>query len=122
MLPETEFIKNLLRQPQPGQVSGLIKGIGDDCAVLGEKDGRVTLLTVDTLVDRVHFDLSWHPPFLLGRKAAAVNISDIAAMGGIPRFALLSVAADWTRFRGPDARGVGDATGVPVISLTLSSV
>jgi thiamine-monophosphate kinase len=43
------------------------------------------------LVARVHFDTAWHDPFLLGRKSLAVNISDIAAMGGTPQFALLSM-------------------------------
>ena len=70
---------------------GVVQGIGDDCAVI-DKDGRhVLLLTMDTLVESVHFDRSWHPPFLLGRKAVSVNVSDIAAMGGRPSFALLSL-------------------------------
>ncbi len=93
MLPETKFIKTLVKSLEPGNSPGLLKGIGDDCAVLGQRGAQATLLTVDSLVAGVHFDLAWHPPFLLGRKAAAVNISDIAAMGGTPRFALLSVAA-----------------------------
>ena len=70
----------------------VIKGIGDDCAVLRKDTGNCFLVTTDTLVAGVHFDLAWHPPYLLGRKTAAVNISDIAAMGGQPRFALLSMA------------------------------
>jgi thiamine-monophosphate kinase len=70
----------------------LIKGIGDDCAVLRKDSKSCFLVTTDTLVDGVHFDLAWHPPFSLGRKSAAVNLSDIAAMGGQPRFALLSMA------------------------------
>lgn len=70
----------------------LLKGIGDDCAVFRLHKEKLGLLTTDTLVETVHFDLSWHPPELLGRKAAAVNLSDIAAMGGAPRFCLLSVA------------------------------
>lgn len=71
----------------------LVRGIGDDCAVIsvpGEK--KLWLLTIDTMTEKVHFDLAWHPPFLLGRKIVAVNISDIAAMGGRPRFALLAAA------------------------------
>ena len=72
----------------------MLKGIAYDGAVLAASGaGAVTLVTTDTLVEGVHFDLAWHPPALLGRKAVAVNISDIAAMGGIPRFALLSLAA-----------------------------
>ena len=93
MLPETEFIKKIVDHLDPDRSAGLLKGIGDDCAVLAQNDTKVTLVTIDSLVEKIHFDLSWHPPYLLGRKAAAVNISDIAAMGGVPRFALLSVAA-----------------------------
>ncbi len=93
MLPETEFIKKILDRLEPDRSAGLLKGIGDDCAVLAQSGTKVTLVTIDSLVEKIHFDLSWHPPYLLGRKAAAVNISDIAAMGGVPRFALLSVAA-----------------------------
>ena len=73
------------------QGNGLVQGIGDDCAVV-EKDGQnVWLLTMDTLIESVHFDCSWHPPVLLGRKAVSVNVSDIAAMGGRPVFVLLSL-------------------------------
>ena len=69
----------------------LIKGIGDDCAVVA-KDGRqVWLLTMDTLIEGVHFDPAFHPPEKLGRKAVSVNVSDIGAMGGRPAFILLSV-------------------------------
>ena len=74
----------------------VVKGIGDDCAVFGLSAGDtgdlLGLATTDTLVQNVHFNLDWHPPELLGRKAAAVNISDIAAMGGRPFLALLSIA------------------------------
>jgi thiamine-monophosphate kinase len=70
----------------------VIKGIGDDCAVIRGHGEKSWLITTDTLVESIHFDLTWHPPKLLGRKAAAVNISDIAAMGGRPVSALLSVA------------------------------
>ena len=84
-----EQINNLLGFPDNRNV---IKGIGDDCAVLRKDDRNCFLVTTDTLVAGVHFDLAWHPPFLLGRKTAAVNLSDIAAMGGEPRFALLNLA------------------------------
>ena len=75
-----------------GSSGDLLVGIGDDCAVYKMDPDRVSLVTTDTMVEGVHFDLSWHPPLELGRKAASVNISDIAAMGGLPRFALLSLA------------------------------
>ena len=70
----------------------IVKGIGDDCAVIDSGPDTVWLVTVDTLAEGVHFDTSWHPYTLLGRKAASVNISDIAAMGGMPKFALVSLA------------------------------
>ncbi len=75
-----------------GSSGDLVLGIGDDCAVYKTHPDRVNLVTTDTMVEGVHFDLAWHPPLELGRKAASVNISDIAAMGGLPRFALLSLA------------------------------
>lgn len=83
-----------IREMSVGVADDLVFGIGDDCAVIrtDDGDGLVRLLTIDSLADGVHFNRKWHPPFLLGRKAAAVNISDVAAMGGRPRFALLAMA------------------------------
>lgn len=69
----------------------LLQGIGDDCAVIKKTEETVWLLTMDTLIESVHFDCSWHPVAKLGRKAVSVNVSDIAAMGGKPVFALLSL-------------------------------
>jgi thiamine-monophosphate kinase len=69
----------------------VLVGIGDDAAVW-QSDSGIQLATTDTLVQDIHFDLdviSWEE---LGWKALAVNLSDIAAMGGIPRYALLSLA------------------------------
>lgn len=70
----------------------LHKGIGDDCAIFRSSLSDDWLVTTDMLVEGVHFDLSFHPPYLLGRKSLAVSISDIAAMGGTPQFVLLSLA------------------------------
>lgn len=67
------------------------KGIGDDCAVLETSGDRVLLVTSDTLIEGVHFTAHTLSPEALGWKALAVNISDIAAMGGIPRTAFLSI-------------------------------
>ncbi|NNF47359.1 MAG: thiamine-phosphate kinase [Desulfofustis sp.] len=71
---------------------GLMEGIGDDCAIFTSSDGHNWLVTTDMLVEGVHFDRSWHLPDLLGRKSIAVNLSDIAAMGGTPLYVLASVA------------------------------
>jgi len=70
----------------------VIKGIGDDCSVCRSSRDRVTLLTTDMLVEDVHFQLGRIPPHKLGRKSIAVNLSDIAAMGGTPKEALISIA------------------------------
>ena len=91
MISERDCINRILHYVQGLDRQDLVKGIGDDCAVIRKDGGEVLLLTTDTLVEGVHFDLSWHPPYLLGRKCAAVNLSDIAAMGGKPCFCLLSV-------------------------------
>ncbi len=70
----------------------VIKGIGDDCAVLSSTPGRVLLFTADMLVEDIHFMIDKIPFYQLGRKAIAVNLSDIAAMGGRPLVALISLA------------------------------
>ena len=71
---------------------GVILGIGDDAALTALTPGMMLLSTSDMLVQEVHFDLAWTDSASLGRKSLAVNLSDIAAMGGIPRYALLSLA------------------------------
>jgi thiamine-monophosphate kinase len=72
--------------------SGVIKGIGDDCCVFKDSEGAATVLTTDLLVETIHFLLDRIPPYLLGRKSMAVNLSDIAAMGADPREAVISIA------------------------------
>lgn len=75
----------------PGPPGDLVIGPGDDCAAFDGGDGRLWLLTCDALVDGRHFRLNRSDPELLGRRLAAVNLSDVAAMGGSPRFALVSM-------------------------------
>ena len=78
--------------PEQGEASSGVVGIGDDCAVLPQHDGLDTLVTTDLLIEDRHFLLSDISPEDLGWKSAAVNISDIAAMGGRPTGAFLSIA------------------------------
>jgi thiamine-monophosphate kinase len=71
---------------------GVERAIGDDAAAFVVPSDRLTLVTTDLLVERVHFLRDATTPFNLGYKAMAVNLSDIAAMGGTPREAFVSTA------------------------------
>ena len=68
---------------------GVKVGIGDDCALV--ETPPASLLTTDTLVEGIHFDRTLTPARLLGRKALSVNLSDIGAMSGVPRYALVNL-------------------------------
>lgn len=68
-----------------------IRGVGDDAAVIAAGD-KVFLLSTDLLVEGIHFDLVYTPLKHLGYKSAVVNISDIAAMNGIPKQLTVSLA------------------------------
>lgn len=69
----------------------VVRGIGDDTAVLKGNGGKLILFTCDVQVEGVHFLLSHITPYELGRKSLAINISDIASMGGYSTFALISL-------------------------------
>lgn len=86
-LGERELLRYLRARIPAGD--GVVIGVGDDAALV-ETTGQ-TLISSDSLVERVHFRREWSPPRLLGRKALSVNLSDIAAMAGIPRHAVVSL-------------------------------
>lgn len=89
VLSEAEIIERYLR-PLAGARSDVKLGIGDDAALLELPSGEELVLTTDALVEEVHFT-SGAPPRSLGHRALAVNLSDIAAMGAEPSWALLSL-------------------------------
>ncbi len=74
------------------RAEGVERAIGDDAAAFVVPSDELTLVTTDLLVERVHFLRHATTPFNLGHKAMAVNLSDIAAMGGTPREAFVSTA------------------------------
>lgn len=73
------------------QNKSTVKGVGDDCAVIGTGKKK-TVVSTDTLVEGVHFDMMYTPLKHLGYKAVATSLSNIAAMNAIPRQVLVSVA------------------------------
>lgn len=81
---EFEFIDNL-------KVKYSLDLVGDDCAVLPKDAETDLLLTADMLVEDVDFRIDWTTPEFLGHKALAVSLSDIAAMGGQPKWGMLSI-------------------------------
>jgi len=89
MIPESLLIGKIRRfLPED---AGLKKGIGDDAAVLPLDKKHYLLLAVDTIVDGVDFRMAEAKPEHVGRKALAINLSDIAAMGGQPCYALVAL-------------------------------
>ncbi len=94
---ETELTDRLRRLAVVPRGSGVIVGIGDDCAIFRPRNSREDLLyTTDLLVEDTHFRRANHSAGDIGWKALARGLSDIAAMGGDPRFCLVSLAlAPW---------------------------
>ncbi len=90
---ELDFIKHLRAHEQKRETlaAGLVRSIGDDAAVVGQLAGRDTVVTTDLLVEDVDFRRDSTPPAMLGHKALAISLSDIAATGARARWALLSI-------------------------------
>lgn len=118
MKGEFEFIGDIRKAfPSPQGITG----IGDDCAIIPQQNGWDTLVSTDILVEGTHFLKDDITPYQLGWKAGAVNISDIAAMGGYPTGSFLALAlpkkldSDWEN---EFLRGYGDISreyGFPLL-------
>jgi thiamine-monophosphate kinase len=89
-LGERDLVERIRRR-LPAPPPELVVGIGDDAAVAAADRGSLVVLTTDAVVEGVHFDRRFSAPSDIGYKALAVNVSDVAAMGGAPRLALLSL-------------------------------
>jgi thiamine-monophosphate kinase len=87
------------------QKDGLVIGIGDDAAIVTPGRNRLTVLTTDAQIEGVHFERAFSSPEDIGHRALAVNLSDLAAMGAEPKWALLSLAL-------PDTAEVDDVDGI----------
>ena len=90
-LTEKLLIQRIRRAAAPKGKRGVL-GIGDDCAVLPLPRGHEALVTTDFSLENVHFRREWHPADSVGHRCLARGLSDIAAMGGVPRAAFLSLA------------------------------
>jgi thiamine-monophosphate kinase len=91
-LPERQLIAQIRQMAGRGLRNGIVKGIGDDCAVLQFGRGYDSLATTDFCLEGVHFRRDWHSPESAGRRCLVRGLSDIAAMGGEPVAVFLSLA------------------------------
>ena len=90
---EFDYLKKLRARVRTGDsTAGLVRGIGDDAAVFKSSPGQNVVISTDLLLEDIDFRVETTRPDLLGHKALAVSLSDIAAMGARPRWALLSIA------------------------------
>jgi thiamine-monophosphate kinase len=95
---EAEFVR-WLRRRWPERARGLSLGIGDDAAIVTPTRGTDLVLTTDLSIEGVHFRLDLHPARSVGHRALARALSDLAAMGARPRFALVSLSLPRTMRR-----------------------
>ena len=120
---EAEYMQWLLARSAAGKArergrgskraKGVKLGIGDDAALVAVKSGEELILTTDMSIEDVHFSHRLHPAESVGHRALARSLSDVAAMGGVPRYVLVSLAVprritrDWVSgfYRGMQALG-----------------
>ncbi|HJR58470.1 MAG TPA: thiamine-phosphate kinase [Vicinamibacterales bacterium] len=121
---ERALIDHIRRRLSPPP-SSLIVGVGDDAAVMVPERGAFQVLTTDAIVEGVHFDRRFSSLSDIGFKAVAVNLSDIAAMGAAPAFALLSlILPDHTTLGEVDSLldGVLEAAGAARVALVGGNI
>lgn len=123
MRSEQALIARIARRVKPGE--GVVLGIGDDAALLSPPTpGRGLVASCDALVEGRHF-LPGAAPEDLGWKALAVNLSDLAAMGAVPRHALLALTLpegdpDWLEAFLDGLLGLAEAEGVTLVGGNLA--
>lgn len=88
---ERQQIERIKRLASSTFSRAVVRGIGDDCAILQTSKGSELLVTTDLCVENVHFRREWHPPDSVGHKCLARGLSDIASMGGKPLACFLSL-------------------------------
>ena len=124
---EKALIAQLRRMAKPstrgralGSSGSIFTGIGDDCAVLRLLPGKESLVTTDFTLEGIHFRRDWHPPESVGHRCLARGLSDIAAMGGEPVAAFLSLALprdlsqSWVERFARSLISLGERFGVPL--------
>ena len=93
LMNELEILRRIRRKIPAFRGSGVVLGIGDDCAIFRPSGSKEDLLlTTDLVIEEVHFRRDLHPAAAVGHRVLARGLSDIAAMGGAPRFSLVSLA------------------------------
>ena len=132
VLPERKLIEKLRRMASSSSHPAIMRGIGDDCAILRAPERSELLVGTDLCIEDVHFRRAWHPPESVGHRCLARGLSDIAAMGGEPIACFLSLGLPaglpqrWVdgflsgfvalaRKSGAELSG-GDISGAPVIT------
>lgn len=89
---EIDIVSRIRKQSRSSIQTGVVQGIGDDCAVIRPPAGKDLVFTTDFLIENRHFTVATHSAAEIGHKALARSLSDLAAMGSEPLFCLVSLA------------------------------